>query len=240
MESKHSMRTRASAKKKMVYDMGYHPADDVLRPAASKARKAAHAREVTTTQAMDVERPEENLPSSTASTQTEEGPAQLSDHVQAADGEASGAENPPANDNTQQSNQGNQTAQASLQTSATSLSSQITVASQGGQPVIKWHASSKRHHTDLYPGPREPHDPQWHHVSSRAWQRTVGFEGNPAITWGALNQWAQMQGHLQTLGVWEIEAPTVSLRVKYRHHRALVELMAKQLEDVEGVDDLGD
>ncbi|KAL8922795.1 MAG: hypothetical protein Q9208_004920, partial [Pyrenodesmia sp. 3 TL-2023] len=66
---------------------------------------------------------------------------------------------------------------------------------------------------------------QWHDVSSREWQGTVGFGGNPSITWGALNEWVMLQGQLHTLVAFEIEAPTLSERLKYRHHRVMLELM---------------
>lgn len=56
---------------------------------------------------------------------------------------------------------------------------------------------------------------------------------------GALDQWVQVQGHLQTLGVFEIEAPTLSERLKYRHHHAMLELMAPAGYDNTTNDDAG-
>ncbi|KAL8925669.1 MAG: hypothetical protein Q9208_003352 [Pyrenodesmia sp. 3 TL-2023] len=249
--------------------------DEVVRPAASRARKAAHARDASAADAMNLEGPEEVTPPATASTQPEQDVAQPFDRSQTSHGEASDAGNPPANDNVQpvveqqqsnagdsgasqvvqqsnagnlaastagqqQSNAGNLAVLAPTQASASTSTSQHTVSSQGRQPVIKHHASSKRRPSDNYPGPRDPHDPEWHEISSRRYQRDVGFEGNPQITLGALNHWVMLQGHLQTLGVFEIEAPTLSERLRYRHHRVMLELVAKELEDVEGVDDLGD
>ncbi|KAL8894152.1 MAG: hypothetical protein Q9207_008541 [Kuettlingeria erythrocarpa] len=148
----------------------------------------------------------------------EEVPGEVSDLTQPLDGEASDQEaseagsSPPAIDDTDSDRE-----QSEGEDVASQVSHQVSA-------------------TNPAPHPRSP----WHTPAPAFDRRQYGFTGNPHITLGALNQWVQLQGSLQTLGVFEMEAPTRAERLKYRHQRAILELLAKGLEDVEGEDGLGD